>query len=116
MVKKLFLQYFPNPDKLKKGKESDPYGTLRAWFAGGNEISLFNDSPDKDFKKELDKVAGLKKLAETADAPKDEIYTFMELIIHGLAEFEMVNKEMLDTKISFKDLLADMFGDDDIFN
>ncbi len=25
-VKKLFLQYFPNPDKLKKGQERDPYG------------------------------------------------------------------------------------------
>jgi magnesium chelatase subunit I len=115
-LKKLFLQYYPNPDKLKKGKETDPFGTLRAWFAGGNEINLFNDSPDKEYKKELDKVAGLKKLAETANPEKEEMYTFMELIVHGLAEFEIVNKEMLDTKISFKDLLADMFGDEDIFN
>ncbi|MEZ4950903.1 MAG: hypothetical protein R2784_16200 [Saprospiraceae bacterium] len=118
-IKKLFLEYFSNPDKLKKGKESDPYGTLRAWFAGGNEINIFNDCSDKEFKKELDKVAGLKKLAETSGVDKADIYPMMELIVHGLAEFEIVSKEMLDSKLSFKDLLADMFGDedmDDLFN
>jgi magnesium chelatase subunit I len=118
-IKKLFLEYFSNPDKLKKGKESDPYGTLRAWFSGGNEINIFNDCSDKEFKKELDKVAGLKKLAETSGVDKADIYPMMELIVHGLAEFEIVSKEMLDSKLSFKDLLADMFGDedmDDLFN
>jgi magnesium chelatase subunit I len=32
----------------------------------------------------------------------------MELILHGLAEFNIINKEMLDEEIQFKDYLADM--------
>nr|MBP9874307.1 sigma 54-interacting transcriptional regulator [Haliscomenobacter sp.] len=34
-IKKLFLTFFPDPDKLRKGREKDPYGVVRAWFAGG---------------------------------------------------------------------------------
>jgi Ran GTPase-activating protein (RanGAP) involved in mRNA processing and transport len=32
----------------------------------------------------------------------------MELLLHGLAEFMMINKEMLDENIRFRDYLADM--------
>jgi len=36
-IKEQFLKFFPNPDKLRKGRERDPYGTIRAWFSGGNK-------------------------------------------------------------------------------
>ena len=63
-VKGMFLDHFPSPDKLKKGVERDPYGTIRAWFTGGNTIDLLNDCSDKEFQKALDNVAGLRKLVE----------------------------------------------------
>jgi magnesium chelatase subunit I len=111
-VKKLFLEYFPNPDKLKKGRERDPFGTIRAWFSAGNTLDLLNDSSDKEYRKALDDVAGLKKLVEAHKVAKEDQYTFMELVLHGLSEFNVINKDYIDSKFSFRDLLADMLDDD----
>ena len=113
--KQAFLEYFPNPDKLRKGQERDPFGTIRAWFSGGNTIDLLNDASNKEYQRELDKVAGLRKLVEAAKVPKDEIYSHMELVLHGLAAFNVINKDFVESKLSFRDLLANML-DDDIFD
>lgn len=111
--KKMFLSHFPDPDKLRKGRESDPYGTIRAWFTGGNVVNLINDCSDKEYREALDSVAGLRKLAESVTKTSGaELYTYMELILHGLSEFNAINKEMLESSLSFRDLLANMLGDD----
>lgn len=115
-IKKLFLEHFPHPDKLKKGQQKDPYGTIRAWFSGGNEIDLLNDASDKDYKKTLEGIAGLKKLVEEkVNPPKDQLHTYMEMVLHGLAEFNVINKDVLESSLSFRDLLANMLDDDDLF-
>jgi len=112
-IKKSFLTHFPNPDKLKKGQERDPYGVIRSWFSGGNSIELLNDSSDKEFHKALDGVSGLKKLVEsTLKISGDEAYIYMELVLHGLAAFNVINKGMLEASFTFRDLLADMLNDD----
>ena len=113
-VKKEFLKIFANPTKLKKGQERDPYGTVRAWFAGGNTVDLLTDLPGKKFFLELDQVAGLKKIVENANLDELEIYTYMELVLHGLAEFEVLSKEFIETKWVFKDFLAGNLKDDDV--
>ncbi len=114
-IKKLFLDHFPNPDKLKKGRERDPYGTIRAWFSGGNAVELLNDSSDKKFRKSLDGVAGLRKLVESTVKVKGaEAYLYMELALHGLAEFNVINKDIMEARFTFSDLLANML-DDDLF-
>lgn len=111
--KKMFLSHFPDPDKLRKGRESDPYGTIRAWFTGGNVVNLINDCSDKEYREALDSVAGLRKLAESVTKTSGaELYTYMELILHGLSEFNAINKEVLESSLSFRDLLANMLGDD----
>jgi magnesium chelatase subunit I len=111
--KKMFLSHFPDPDKLRKGRESDPYGTIRAWFTGGNVVNLLNDCSDKEYREALDSVAGLRKLAESVTKTSGaELYTYMELILHGLSEFNAINKEVLESSLSFRDLLANMLGDD----
>ncbi len=114
-IKKEFLKVFPNPTKLKKGQERDPYGTIRAWFAGGNSVDLLTDLPGKKFFLELDQVAGLKKIVDnTAGLDELEAYTYMELVLHGLAEFEVLSKEFIETKWVFKDFLAGNLKDDDV--
>lgn len=110
-IKSVFLEYFSNPEDLKRKSDKDPYGVIRAWFSGGNVIELMNDSKDKDFKKALDQVQGLKRLVEESKIEKAELYTFMELALHGLAEFQVVNKEILETSFSFGDLLSGMLDD-----
>ena len=113
-LKKEFLKVFPNPTKLKKGQERDPYGTVRAWFAGGHSVDLLTDLEDRKFFLELDQVAGLKKIVDNAHVDELEAYTYMELVLHGLAEFEVLSKEFIQTKWVFKDFLAGNLKDDDV--
>ena len=112
-VRTVFLQYFPDPSRLKHGQERDPYGVIKAWFSAGNMVDLYTDLPAKKFQQELDKVAGLKKLVESANFEKAEIYTFMELVLHGLSEFDLLSKEFIQTRWVFKDDLTGNMGDDD---
>ena len=115
-IKKTFLDHFPNPEKLKKGQERDPYGAIRLWFQAGNTVDLVNDSSEKNYRTALEKVAGLKRLVKNIKKlPNDELYTYMELILHGLAEFNILNKDFIHSTFSFRDLLANML-DDDMFN
>jgi len=113
-IQKMFLDYFPNPEKLKKGEERDPYGTIKAWFSGGNSIELFNDSDDATYQKALLKVAGLKKFVETTIQPdEDDLYLYMEMVLNGLSTFNIISKDVLESGYSYKDLLADMLGEED---
>jgi magnesium chelatase subunit I len=50
----------------------------------------------------------------TVEVSGKEAYPFMELALHGLAEYNVVNKDFLEARFSFRDLLADML-DDDLF-
>lgn len=112
-VKKVFLQYFPNPNKLKKGQERDPYGVLKAWFSAGNIVDLLTELDAKQYQKQLEAVAGLKKIVEDANIPAAESQTFMELVLHGLSEFDVLSKSFVQTKWVFKDHLTGTMGSDD---
>jgi len=112
-IKNEFLKLFPHPDKQKKDK--DAFGVIRAWFAGGNNLDLLSDASNKDYQKALMKVSGLENLAKTSGAKGDDIYPVMELIIHGLVEFEVLSKEYLETGFAIRDVLANMF-DSDMFD
>jgi magnesium chelatase subunit I len=111
-LKELFLQYFPNPERVKRG-EKDPYGTIRMWFSSGKTVDLMNDDSNTKYEKELKKVAGLERLVNSIKYPKGQKLLFMELALHGLSEFQVLNKDIVEQKMSFRDLLADMLNDDD---
>lgn len=110
-VQEMFLQYFPAPDKYDAATESDPYGTIKAWFAGGNELDLVNDSTDKEYMDKLDSVAGLRKLVEKHKYAKELTYPMMELVLHGLSELEVLSKQFLLNNIQFSDPFGNMFED-----
>jgi len=110
-IKKVFLQYFPDPSKLrKKGQERDPFGVVKAWFSGGNVVDLMTDAPSKKFYAELEAVAGLRKVTETSAVDELEYFTFMELALHGLSAFEQLSRDFIQTKVVFKDPLAGQLG------
>jgi len=69
-----------------------------------------------DYKKTLDKVAGLRKFVEgNKKIPKEETYAYMELVLHGLCEFNVIGKDFIESKMVFSDILAKMWDEDDDF-
>ncbi|WP_116106415.1 magnesium chelatase [Lewinella sp. IMCC34191] len=118
-IRTSFLAHFPDPSEVSADgrSESDPYGIIRAYFSGGNVVELLNDGSNAEYRKALDKVAGLRKFVEShieENLTDTEIYLYMELVLQGLAEMEVLNKEALNNSLNFRDILADMFGNDDL--
>lgn len=107
-VKTEFLKYFPHPEKLKKN-DRDPYGVIKAWFAGEHELKMSVDATDLEYHQSLSQVSGLERLiAKGAELSDTEKPIYKELVLHGLASFNIINKELHQTRIEFSDLLGDM--------
>ncbi len=121
-IRSQFLNYFPDPEKLKKqNKDKNPYKVITGWFGDGNTVDLLNDMSNNDFRTSLQKVKGLKELVQEYHARQDDDTKLflMEFALHGLAEYSMLSKNQLTAGLQFKDLLGSIFpgpgsfGDDD---
>ncbi len=117
VIKETFVAHFPDPNAVSADGRSgsDPYGIIRAYFSGGNVAELLIDGSNADYRSALDGVAGLRKFVTGTierDLTEQERYLYMELVLHGLAETEVLNKESIQNGLSFRDILSDMFGDD----
>ncbi|MFT6335114.1 MAG: magnesium chelatase subunit I [Saprospiraceae bacterium] len=110
-IKEIFLETFAAPNEFEKGVDRDPYGATKAWFADGNQIDLMNDDDEKTYKEKLSKVAGLGRLVSDKNIPEEQKYAYMELVLHGLSELEMVSKSFLNNTVSFTDPFKGMFDD-----
>ena len=111
-IRTQFINYFPNPDKLRKQKENNPFKKIVDWFGSGNTVDLLNDLSNAAYKDALSKVPGLKELI---DAQQTKLSTenkmfLMEFALHGLAEYSLISKNMLTAGLQFKDLLSSMFS------
>ncbi len=111
-VKSVFTSIFPDPSKTKADK--DPYGIIRSWFGGGNIVSIYNEDTEKDFRQNLQNIAGLKRIADSVEVEGAGDLLLMELILHGLTETDVLNRDFINKKMEFKDMLANML-DDDLF-
>lgn len=121
-IRTLFLNYFPDPEKFKiksKPKNADqhikeiknPYNSIIQWFNNGNVLDIVSDFDKKSYENALKSIAGL---AETVAQfhPKvkdDEKYFLMDFLLHGLAEYSLINKSRLERGLQFKDLFNSIF-------
>lgn len=110
-LRELYLEYFPDPNNKVKQGQKDIYGTIRAWFEGKNIVELINDESDEKRLEKLDKVPGLNKILDGHKVKPEEVSFFKEVILHALAEFEIINKDILTNTQVFKDPLAGMLDD-----
>lgn len=110
-IRNEFLKYFPNPEQLKKKKESNPYKRISSWFAQGNEMEILNNLQQKEFIARLKTIDGLSELVEGfyPEAKGSSKVFLMEFALHGMAEFSLISKQSLDTGLQFKDLLDNLF-------
>ena len=111
-VKTLMLQFFPDPEKVKKSKAPNPYAEIISWFGDSNTVLLNDDLPFEEYKKALNSVAGLKELIKKFH-PKlsaNQQLLLMEFVLHGLAEFSQLNKGFLDNGFAFSDMFNSLFN------
>ena len=111
-IKTLMIQYFPDPEKLKKTKGVNPYNEITNWFASGNSISLVDNISQKDYQSVLLSVPGLKSVVKQFHPAltENQQHLLMEFLLHGLAEFSQVSKSYLDNGFAFKDMFNSLFN------
>jgi magnesium chelatase subunit I len=110
-IKELFLRHLPNPEKNLKKNEVDLFEDIRNWFSRGNSLEIYLDEKDETYLPKLDKVPGLKALAKKISNHPEELQSSQELILFALSEFNILTKELVDTKMSFGDMLANMLDE-----
>ncbi|MDP3469294.1 MAG: sigma 54-interacting transcriptional regulator [Daejeonella sp.] len=121
-IKTLMLNYFPDPEKLKKAKATNPYADIINWFATGNTISLVDDLSLEEYISALESVPGLKTVIKQfhKTLSKNQQILLMEFLLHGLSEFSLINKSFLDKGFGFNDMFNSLFNtefeDDDEYN
>ncbi len=110
-----FIQYFPNPEQLKKrkageSKEENPFKSVTSWFDKGNQLNLFFNTRDEDKVHQLYKVDGLHALIKKhfKHSNEKEAALLMEFVLHGLAAYSLISKKVVEGKIEFKDLIGSM--------
>lgn len=113
-IRTLFIDYFTNPDAVRKDKElEDPYKPIAEWFGGGNMVDLLHDYSHDLYIAELNKVPGLDQLVDDQiKGEKDENFKYflMEFILFGLVEYSYLSKHNLDSGLRFDDLLGSMLS------
>jgi magnesium chelatase subunit I len=118
-----FAQYFPNPDTLKKRRntskpsqqekeEENPYRSITSWFDKGNNLNISFTTTDKDKILLLYKVEGLHALVKKYFPQVNETQAalLMEFVLHGLASYSLISKKIFESKIEFKDLIGSMMN------
>jgi magnesium chelatase subunit I len=109
-----FINYFPNPDQLKKRKvearEENPFKAITHWFDKGNQLNLFFNTKDDEKILQLYKVDGLHALVKKffKHAADKEAALLMEFVLHGLASYSLISKKIVEGRIEFKDLIGSM--------
>ena len=113
-IRSQFKNYFPDPEKLKKKKEVNPYSEILEWFSNGNEVSILNDSSEKNYNAALNEVPGLSVVVKKhfPKANAHEKLLMMEFLLHGLSEFSLLSKNNLVSGMRFKDLFSSVFNND----
>ncbi len=112
-IRKQFINYFPDPEKIRKNKETqNPYSKITDWFGDGNMVDIFYDASQKDYEKTLMGVPGLEDLINKYHKKSDKSLKLflMEFALHGLSEYSMLSKHGLERGMQFKDLLSSMFS------
>ncbi|MGQ9864463.1 MAG: magnesium chelatase [Bacteroidia bacterium] len=116
-LKEEFLQYFPSPERYKRGNRPNPYQTVLDWFNSGNLLELPRFAAAHTYQKALVSVPGLENLVSQIAKPSSENHKFllMELALHGLAEFSLIGRSVGEEGMQFRDILGELLQkkDDD---
>jgi len=114
-VKAIFLKYLPEPYSTMKKKGDHPYEEIVAWFKADHRIEVSDEMPTPEYLRELEKVKGLKRVAQRFLGVKDsdpagELAAAMEFVLDGLHQNSMVSKDEVEHVRTYSDILKTMFS------
>ncbi len=111
-IRTKFIEFFPDPEKIRKQKAPNPYKTITDWFGNENSIDILHDFSDNEYEQALNSVPGLQELVKNHQSKIDHSMKLflMEFALHGLSEYSMLSKHQLSKGLQFKDLLSSMFS------
>lgn len=117
-IKSLMVQYFPDPEKIKRNKAANPYSEVVNWFGEGNSLNILDDQSLEEYTEALHSVPGLKAIVKQFHPGLSQAQSLllMEFLLHGLSEFSQISKNFLDNGYAFKDMFGSLFNaefDDD---
>nr|WP_294903444.1 magnesium chelatase [uncultured Lacibacter sp.] len=115
-IRTQFLQYFPNPEQLKKRRQEtaadNPYKSISNWFDKGNKLTLLMGTKDEEKIQQLYSVDGLyplvKKYFKSANEKQSAL--LMEFVLHGLAAYSIISKKIVEGRIEFNDLMGSIIN------
>ncbi|CAN5391973.1 magnesium chelatase [soil metagenome] len=107
-----FIQFFPDPERMKKSKQKNPYQEILTWFSEGNEVDIMHNSTQKHYDESIRKVTGLQEVVKNymKDIPKGEQLLIAEFLLHGLSEYSQISKRKLENTVKFSDLVGSIFN------
>lgn len=114
-IRTRYAQFFPDPELSKRRKnEPNPYAETIAWFSD-NELELLSDLDEVQYRKLLNTVPGLSRIVDkyAGKLSQSDRYMMMEFILHGLAEYSMLSKNLLEDGLAFGDLFNSVFSAND---
>lgn len=111
-IKTLMATYFPDPEKLKRGKGTNPYVPIINWFDAGHSVNILDEYLLEDYKNTLNSVPELRHVINLfhPSLSENQQLLLMEFLLHGLSEFSQVSKSALDNGYTFKDMLGSLFN------
>ena len=105
-VKTLFIQYFPEIEKLKKPDDIGPYDDIVSWFFNQSDgFELLDDLRDKEYKSLLEAVSPLDDLIakHQSNLSKEDSYFMKEFVLWALVEYKQLSKYRFTKGIQYKD-------------
>ena len=113
-IRTVFPQFFPDPEMIKRRREENPYAEIVEWF-GKHELELLNDCSQADYERMLADVPGLASIVRKYNPGVEgrEQFLLMEFVLHGIAEFSMISKNVIEQGLTFKDLFNSVFSFDE---
>lgn len=111
-IRAQFLEYFPNPEELRKNQKENPYESVIRWFGGGNKLDLLLNLSESEYANALNSVPGLEAVVDRFQPQLNAVEKLfsMEFVLNGLSEFSLIGKTRLERGIIFQDLMSGLFS------
>lgn len=113
-IRNKFPQIFANPETFRRKNQNSPYLNVINWF-NENELEIESMATDIDYARALYAVPGLEELVRKycGAIPENERLLMMEFCLHALAEYSLIGKSVMDSSVSFGDMMNQIFSGND---